>query len=98
MLDELEALCGERASVIHVVGGGARNRLLNQLTANACGRRVVAGPVEATVLGNLLLQARTLGLLPPGVTLRDAARESVTLSEFTPQPAPSVRTARLAAS
>lgn len=98
VLDELETLCGERASVIHVVGGGARNQLLNQLTANACGRRVVAGPVEATVLGNLLLQARTLGLLPAGVTMRDVARESVTLAEFTPEPSHSARSARSIAS
>src|SRR5207247_8999851 len=59
-LDELEALTGARARVVHIVGGGARNRLLNQLAADACGRRVVAGPEEATALGSLLVQARAL--------------------------------------
>ena len=47
--------------VVHIVGGGAQNALLCQLTADACGQPVVAGPVEATALGNLLVQARTLG-------------------------------------
>src|SRR5436190_958065 len=87
-LDELEALTGARARVVHIVGGGARNRLLNQLTADACGRRVVAGPEEATALGNLLVQARALGDLPRGVAIRDVARASVTLSEFLPVPVP----------
>jgi rhamnulokinase len=86
-LDELEALTGERAAVVHVVGGGARNDLLNQLTADACGRRVVAGPEEATVLGNLLVQARALGDLPPGVSLRDVARRSARLTEYAPRAA-----------
>src|SRR5262249_27474369 len=48
---------------IHVVGGGARNELLCQLTADVCGREVVTGPVEATALGNVLVQAMALGEL-----------------------------------
>jgi rhamnulokinase len=93
-LDELETLTGARARVLHVVGGGARNGLLNQLTADACGRRVVAGPEEATALGNILVQARALGDLPRGVAIRDVARASATLSEFLPRnPAPRQRPA-----
>jgi len=87
-LDELEALTGARTRVVHIVGGGARNWLLNQLTADACGRRVVAGPEEASALGNLLVQARALGDLPRGVAIRDVARASATLSEFLPVPVP----------
>jgi rhamnulokinase len=83
-LAELDALTGAPADVVHVVGGGARNQLLNQLTADACGRRVVAGPDEATALGNLLVQARTLGDLPAGVSVRDAARRSAQLTDYTP--------------
>ena len=83
-LDELSSLTGVAISVVHVVGGGARNVILNQLTADACGRRVVAGPVEATALGNLLVQARTLGHLPEGVSIREATRRSTDTIEFTP--------------
>ncbi|HEY0777163.1 MAG TPA: FGGY-family carbohydrate kinase, partial [Gemmatirosa sp.] len=83
-LAELDALTGARAAVVHVVGGGARNALLNQLTADACGRPVVAGPDEATALGNLLVQARALGNLPPGVSVREAARRSVALTAYAP--------------
>jgi rhamnulokinase len=50
--------------VVHVVGGGSRNALLCQLTADATGRAVLAGPEEATALGNLVVQARARGLLP----------------------------------
>jgi rhamnulokinase len=56
-------LSGHAVDVVHVVGGGARNALLCQLTADACGLPVIAGPVEATALGNVLVQARALGAL-----------------------------------
>ena len=82
-LDELEAVTGTHADDVHVVGGGARNELLNQLTADRTGRRVLAGPEEATVLGNLLVQARTLGDLPSGVSVREAARRSSHITEYT---------------
>ena len=61
VLDALEALTGTAFDEIRVVGGGARNRLLNQFTADATGRRVVAGPVEATALGNIAMQMVTTG-------------------------------------
>jgi rhamnulokinase len=89
-LDELDALTGRRSEDVHVVGGGARNALLNQLTADACGRHVFAGPEEATVLGNLLVQARTLGNLP-GTTVREAARKSSRITEYTPRTTPALR-------
>ena len=56
-------LSGHEVDVVHMVGGGARNTLLCQLTADACGLPVIAGPVEATALGNVLVQARALGAL-----------------------------------
>ena len=58
VLGGLEKVTGTGIDVIHVVGGGSRNQLLNQLTANRCRRRVVAGPAETTALGNLLSQVR----------------------------------------
>jgi len=62
-IDDAQRLSGRRIDVVHIVGGGARNTLLCQLIADACGRPVVAGPVESTALGNILVQARTHGIL-----------------------------------
>jgi rhamnulokinase len=59
-----QSLSGRHADVVHVVGGGSRNDLLCQLTADALGLPVVAGPAEATALGNVLVQARSLGAAP----------------------------------
>jgi len=63
VFEDLERLTGRRLDVIRIVGGGCRNRLLNRFTADACGRPVVAGPVEATALGNILVQAVATGHL-----------------------------------
>ncbi len=63
-LNDAQALSGRHADVVHVVGGGSRNDLLCQLTADATGLPVVAGPAEATALGNVLVQARALGAAP----------------------------------
>ena len=60
-------LAGREVRVVHVVGGGARNALLCQLTADACGLPVVAGPTEAAALGNALVQARALGVISGGL-------------------------------
>jgi rhamnulokinase len=63
-LTDAQALSGRHADVVYVVGGGARNELLCQLTADATGLPVIAGPAEATALGNVLVQARALGAAP----------------------------------
>jgi len=84
VLAGLEELAGQRIEVIHVVGGGARNPLLNQLAANRCGRRIVAGPVETTVLGNLLSQARAAGELKSLAEMRQVVRSSSELQVFEP--------------
>jgi len=57
VVENLETLAGRRIEVIHIVGGGSRNSLLNQFVADCTGRRVVAGPSEATAIGNILVQA-----------------------------------------
>nr|WP_255671765.1 rhamnulokinase family protein [Glycomyces amatae] len=72
-IDALEDLTGEAVAVIHIVGGGANNTLLCQWTADATGRTVLAGPDEATALGNALVQAQSLGLVAPGPEARRAA-------------------------
>ena len=63
VLDRLQDVSGREVRTIHVIGGGARNTLLCQLTADITGREVLAGPVEATALGNVLVQARAAGEL-----------------------------------
>ena len=77
ILAQLESLTGERIHTLHIVGGGSQNRLLNQIAADATGRRVLAGPVEATALGNVLLQARSAGLLGTLADVRRFVRNSV---------------------
>ena len=85
VLGWLEELSGSRVDVIHVVGGGSQNELLNQFTANACGRPVVAGPVEATALGNVLVQARTSGALTTLAEMRSVVRASSSLKHYEPR-------------
>jgi rhamnulokinase len=62
-IDDAERLSGSTINTVHIVGGGSQNALLCQLTANRTGRRVLAGPVEATAVGNVLIQGRTVGLV-----------------------------------
>ncbi|MFN8414548.1 MAG: FGGY-family carbohydrate kinase [Anaerolineales bacterium] len=57
VLEHLEELSGKRLDPFHIIGGGTQNRLLNQFTANATQRTVIAGPIEATAIGNILMQA-----------------------------------------
>lgn len=68
-LDEAEALSGRRITTVHVVGGGSQNELLCRLTAARTGRTVLAGPVEATAIGNVLVQARAAGLVSSSSSL-----------------------------
>ena len=76
-LADAQELSGRHADVVHVVGGGSRNGLLCQLTADATGLPVVAGPAEATALGNALVQARALGAAPDSLNgLRALLRAS----------------------
>jgi rhamnulokinase len=71
--------------VVHIVGGGARNALLCQLTADACELPVLAGPAEATALGNALIQARAHGAAPADLAgLRALVRETQPVRRFEP--------------
>ena len=80
-----QELSGQEVGVVHIVGGGCQNALLCQLTADLCGRPVLAGPIEATALGNLAVQARAAGALPAKLDeLRTALRAGLDLSDYQP--------------
>jgi rhamnulokinase len=76
VLERLQEVAGRRADCIHVIGGGARNRLLCELTADITGLPVVIGPIEATALGNVLVQARGAGRLGSLAEMREVAAAS----------------------
>lgn len=87
VLERLEELLGRSIEVIHIVGGGSQNRLLCQFTADACKRPVYAGPVEATAIGNLIMQARGLGILGSLDDAREIVRRSFALDVYEPDAA-----------
>ncbi len=92
VLSTLEGILGRRLDPLHVVGGGARNRLLCQLAADATGRPVVAGPVEATAAGNVAMQAMALGHLGSKdlAEARDLVRRSFDIASYDPRPGAAV--------
>lgn len=85
VLGQLEYISGVPITTVYIVGGGSQINLLNQLTANLTGCRVVAGPADATLIGNLLVQMSASGQLEPGER-RDIVRHSFPLSEYAPTP------------
>ena len=87
VLRQLETLVGRRIERLNVVGGGSRNTLLNQFTANALQIPVMAGPIESTALGNILVQAMTLGHLPSLAAAREVVRHSFEVTTVKPQAA-----------
>lgn len=83
------AVADRQIDVVHVVGGGVQNELLCQLTADACGLPVLAGPVEAAALGNVLVQARTLGAAVPDLAaMRAVVRGSYDIRRYEPRRGP----------
>ncbi|EOI1330848.1 TPA: rhamnulokinase [Citrobacter koseri] len=86
VLQELANLRGEAFSQLHIVGGGCQNALLNQLCADACGIRVMAGPIEASTLGNIGIQLMTLDELNNVDDFRQVVRTNYDLTTFTPNP------------
>ena len=87
VLEALERLLGRRIGVIHIVGGGSQNEVLNQLAADCTGRTVVAGPTEATAAGNVLIQAIGAGALTGLEEARAVVRQSFPVKTYEPQPA-----------
>jgi rhamnulokinase len=85
-IDDAERLSGSKINMVHIVGGGSQNTLLCQLTANRTGRRVLAGPVEATAIGNVLIQGRAAGLVDGELSeLRALVARTFPLAEYQPQ-------------
>jgi rhamnulokinase len=84
VLEQLRSLCPRPLTRIHVIGGGVQNELLCQLTADATGLPVLAGPAEATAIGNLLVQAMALGHLSSPAEIRETVRESFPVKRYEP--------------
>ena len=85
VLDQLEQITARTYDTIHIIGGGSENRLLCQFTANATGRRIVAGPAQATGTGNLLMQAIGLGYLRDLQHAREVVVDSFEFREYQPK-------------
>jgi rhamnulokinase len=84
-MNRLEEVIGKKIDCLHVVGGGSQNELLNQFTANAIGKKVVAGPAEATAIGNVLMQARATGQIKRLADGRRLVGNSFALKEYQPK-------------
>ena len=84
-LSDLEEICGKSFTDIHIIGGGCQNLLVNQLTADVTGRKVVAGPVEATAIGNIMVQFITLGEISGIKEGREIVGKSFAAVEYMPQ-------------
>jgi len=85
VLTKIEELTGKEIETLHIVGGGTKNQLLNQLAADATGKKVITGPIEATVLGNILVQAITDGKIKDLKEGRKIGAESFGQNEYLPQ-------------
>ena len=84
-VEDAQRLAGRPVDVVHIVGGGTRNALLCQLTADACGLPVVAGPTEAAALGNVLVQARAHGLVGDLAGMRELLVRTQPLTRYEPR-------------
>ena len=84
VIENLEAACGRAVKVVHIVGGGSQNELLNRFTANATGRPVVTGPVEATAIGNILIQVKATGQISSLEEIRDIVAASFPTQRYEP--------------
>ena len=84
-IDMLEKVAPFPINRLHVIGGGSKNALLNQFTANAIGKKVVAGPSEATAIGNVMIQAMGAGVVSSLKEMRGIIREAIETEDFLPQ-------------
>ncbi len=85
VLANLQQLATFPIDTLHIIGGGAQNKLLNSFTANAIGKPVIAGPSEATAIGNILLQAKAAGIVNDKQEIRQIVRNSINIDTFEPE-------------
>lgn len=85
-LKQIESVTGKKIERLHIIGGGAHNSMMNQLTADATGIPVFAGPTEATAIGNILMQAKALGKVNSLAEIREIAGNSFEVIKYTPSP------------
>ena len=85
IMEAVEDVAEETIEVLHIVGGGIQNELLCQFTANALGKKVITGPIEATASGNILMQAKATGQIKTLTQAREIVRNSFDLKEYEPQ-------------
>ena len=83
-LERLEEIKGQRIDTLNIVGGGIQNKLLNQMVADSLDRQVITGPIEGAAIGNLLMQAKALGLLSTMDEVRQVVRNSENVNTYTP--------------
>ena len=85
VMEAIEDVTGKTIEVLHIVGGGIQNELLCRFTANALGKKVITGPIEATASGNILMQAKAAGQIKTLAKAREIIRNSFKLKEYEPQ-------------
>jgi len=85
--EAIEDVTGDAIEIMHIVGGGIQNELLCQFTANALGKKVITGPIEATASGNILMQAKATGQIKTLIEARKIVRNSFEVKEYQPQDA-----------
>ncbi|MCJ7730207.1 MAG: FGGY-family carbohydrate kinase, partial [Sedimentisphaerales bacterium] len=85
VMEAIEDVTGKTIEVLHIVGGGGQNELLCRFTANALGKKVITGPIEATASGNILMQAKAAGQIKTLAKAREIIRNSFELKEYEPQ-------------
>ena len=85
-IKQIESVTGKQIVKLHIIGGGAHNVIMNQLTADATGIQVFAGPTEATAIGNIMLQAKALGKVKSLIEIREIVQNSFEVIEYKPSP------------
>jgi rhamnulokinase len=85
-INNIQAITGKKIDRLHIIGGGAYNEMLNQLTADAVGIPVLAGPTEATAIGNIMMQAKAVGAVNSLSEIREVIRRSIDVRTYHPKP------------